>query len=406
MRKEAKRLGILLMITYLVSYLTRINYGAVLVEMVADTGWSKPELSAAVTGAFITYGAGQVISGFWGDRVQPRKLVLLGFLGTTTINILLPLCSNLWLMTALWCVNGFAQSFMWPPIVRLMSALLTDEEYASTTVVVSSGSSGGTIALYLISPILVTLSGWRSVFWFSALCALIIMPIWWRLCPEISQQTAPAKATVSGAMPAGQLARLMLRPMMLAILVAIICQGALRDSVTTWMPTYVSETYDIGSNIAILTGVLLPLFSILCLRITERLYARKLQNPMTCASALFVAAVGMGVLLLFLTGKNGPLSVLFLAILNGCMHGVNLLLICILPSWFRDTGRVSLISGLLNACTYLGSALSTYGVAVLTEHAGWTATIAAWLALAALGGALCLACIPAWRREHMTAKSN
>lgn len=405
MRKEAKRLGILLMVTYLVSYLTRINYGAVLVEMVADTGWSKPELSAAVTGAFITYGAGQVISGFWGDRIQPRKLVLLGFLGTTTINLLLPLCSSLWLMTALWCVNGFAQAFMWPPIVRLMSALLTDEEYARTTVVVSWGSSGGTIALYLISPLLVTLAGWRSVFWCSALCAVIIMPIWWRLCPELSRQAVSDQPSAASVLPAGQLARLMLRPMMLAVLLAIICQGALRDSVTTWMPTYVSETYDLGSNIAILTGVLLPLFSILCFRITERLYEKKLKNPLTCASALFVTAVCMGVLLLLLTGRNGPLSVLFLATLSGCMHGVNLLLICILPSWFRETGRVSLISGLLNACTYLGSALSTYGVAVLTERAGWTATIAAWLALAALGSALCLGCIPAWRSEHMT-KAN
>lgn len=401
MRPEAKRLGILLMLTYMVSYLTRINYGAVLVEMVAATGFSKPELSAAVTGAFITYGVGQVISGFFGDRIQPKQLVLFGFIGTTTINILLPLCGSPWLMTALWCVNGFAQSFMWPPLVRLMVGLLTDEEYARTTVIVSWGSSGGTILLYLISPILVTLAGWRSVFWFSALCGLVIMPVWCRLCPDLPMGTKSAKKTEAGAMPAGKLARLMLSPMMLAILLCIICQGALRDSVTTWMPTYVSETYDLGSSISILTGVLLPLFSILCFRITETIYERKLKNPLTCAGVLFAVGAAMGLLLLLFTGKNAPASVLSLATLNGCMHGVNLLLICILPSWFRETGRVSLISGLLNACTYLGSALSTYGVAVLTENSGWTTTIMVWLAFAAIGTVLCLATVPAWRKRYM-----
>ncbi len=403
MRPEAKRLGILLMLTYMASYLTRINYGAVLVEMVAATGFSKPELSAAVTGAFITYGVGQVISGFYGDRIQPKRLVLMGFIGTTTINLLLPLCPSPWMMTALWCINGFAQSFMWPPLVRLMVGLLTDEEYARTTVIVSWGSSGGTILLYLISPLLVTLAGWRSVFWFSALCGLVIMPVWCKLCPDLPMGTkAAARKETVGVMPTGQLARLMLTPLMLAVLLCIICQGALRDSVTTWMPTYVSETFDLGSSISILTGVLLPLFSILCFRITQTIYERKLKNPLTCAGVLFAVGVGMGLLLLLFTGKNAPASVLSLATLNGCMHGVNLLLICILPSWFRDTGRVSLISGLLNACTYLGSALSTYGVAVLTENAGWTTTIVVWLIFAAVGSVLCFAAVPAWRKKYMT----
>lgn len=66
------------------------------------------------------------------------------------------------------------------------------------------------------------------------------------------------------------------------------------------------------------------------------------------------------------------------------------MLVCILPSRFKWTGKVSLISGLMNACTYLGSALSTYGVAVLTQSAGWGGTIQIWVGLALLGTVLCL----------------
>ena len=32
-------------------------------------------------------------------------------------------------MLAVWCVNGFAHSLLWPPIVRIMSTHLTDSEY-------------------------------------------------------------------------------------------------------------------------------------------------------------------------------------------------------------------------------------------------------------------------------------
>jgi sugar phosphate permease len=70
----------------MVSYITRINYGAIIVEMESATGISKSMLSMALTGSFITYGTGQVISGIIGDRVSPKRLVSLGFLITVLMN--------------------------------------------------------------------------------------------------------------------------------------------------------------------------------------------------------------------------------------------------------------------------------------------------------------------------------
>ena len=52
------RMVLLFSITYMVSYITRINYGAIISEMITDTGMSKSMLSLAITGSFITYGAG------------------------------------------------------------------------------------------------------------------------------------------------------------------------------------------------------------------------------------------------------------------------------------------------------------------------------------------------------------
>jgi len=116
-------------ITYMVSYLTRINYGAVISEVVTDTGFTKSLLSMAVTGSFITYGAGQIVSGIIGDRFSPKKLITAGLCVTTVMNLLMILCADPWQMLIVWCINGFAQSFMWPPLVRLMSALVSREDY-------------------------------------------------------------------------------------------------------------------------------------------------------------------------------------------------------------------------------------------------------------------------------------
>ena len=77
---------------------------------------------------------------------------------------------------------------------------------------------------------------------------------------------------------------------------------------------------------------------------------------------------------------------------------MNLYLVSMAPFRFRATGRVSTISGMLNAATYIGSAASTYGVAVVTERAGWNATLLIWLAAAAAGTALCAALVRGWQR--------
>ena len=77
--QKIRALVFLFTITYLVSYVTRINFGAIISEMVEATNMTRSMLSTAVTGSFITYGAGQIISGFLGDKIQPKKLVLIGF---------------------------------------------------------------------------------------------------------------------------------------------------------------------------------------------------------------------------------------------------------------------------------------------------------------------------------------
>ena len=89
-------------------------------------------------------------------------------------------------------------------------------------------------------------------------------------------------------------------------------------------------------------------------------------------------------------------SVAAAAMLTGCMHGVNLMLICMLPPYYAGYGRISLVSGMFNACTYIGSAASAYGMAAFSESFGWDSTILLWFAVALTGGALCFVFSRQW----------
>lgn len=395
-KKAVNRLALLFTLVYMVSYITRINYGAIISEMVSDTGYSKSMLSMALTGSFITYGAGQIISGFLGDRFSPKKLLSIGLGLSVLMNLTVPFCQNPYQMLGVWCVNGFAQSFMWPPLVRLMTTLLSMDDYSRVSVKVSWGSSVGTIIVYLAAPVLISLLGWKSVFFFSAAIGVLMLVIWQFGKYDIAPTPRMSKNDLQPTEKKN-----LIRVWMIGILIAIVLMGLLRDGVTTWMPSYIGETYQLGSAVSILTGVVLPVFGIGCFQLAAMVFRRKPGAPLFVAALFFSIGAFSAFGLNFVSGGNAVLSVFFSALLTGCMHGVNLILISMLPAFFRETGKVSTISGILNACTYIGSALSTYGTARLTESSGWEVTLILWVAIAAVGAIICFALMGPWKKTFL-----
>lgn len=424
--KACRLLVFLCTACYFISYVTRINYGAVLLEIQKAEGISKVAASMAVTGGFITYGAGQLISGWMGDHRKPERLILSGILISALMNVLVPLFAKPGLILIFWCINGFAQALIWPPMVRILSAYLDDEQYKKGCVRVTWGSSVGTIAVYLLAPLCIMWRGWKSLFFLCAGAAFCFAFVWGRGIGHVEKQLdgmmgstgresvqdrAPVqgresvqdRASVQGrkavGTPDGSIASLGkgLLLMLAAIMLAIVMQGVLRDGITTWMPSYISDTYHLDSSSSILSGVLLPIFSILCLELTSVLNRKGIRNEMACAGVVFGAGFCGALLLAFFPSSHVGLSVFLAALITGCMYGVNVILVSMVPPYFKKSGKVSTVSGLLNSCTYVGSALSSSGIAWAAQHAGWQTVIWLWAAAALLGTLLCLGCKRQWR---------
>ena len=391
-KKNVRNMSVLFAFTYMISYMTRINFGAVISEMVLDTGYTRSALAAAITCSSVTYGFGQLISGFCGDRFRPKLLCLWGLITTGIVNFCIPLCKSPALMTVFWGINGLAQAFMWPPIVKLMTELMTEEEYKHATVVVSWGSSVGTIIMYLIAPVFITFMNWQSIFWACGFLGIGAAFLWNKKCIDVpinrTSVTGNREKTSGG----------IFSPLILFIMLAIVLQGMLRDGVTTWMPSLIADTYHMSNSVSILTGVVLPIFGIICFRAAEMLYRVVPDNPVKCSGMIFALGTVSAAILYFTSGKNAALTVLCSALLTGCMHGVNLLLICMVPPYYKNRGGVSTISGLLNACTYIGSSISTYGIAAIADRFGWHTTVFMWIIIAAAGSIVCFACVRPWKK--------
>ena len=380
--KAFLRLTVLL---YAISYVTRINYAAVISEVIADRGLDPRAASLALTACALTYGVGQLIAGSLGDRVQPRGMVVLGLVATAFCNILFPFCSSSAAMTAVWAVNGLAQAFLWPPLAKLMAACSADNTaYQRSVSAVMRGAAYGTMGVYLLSPVLIHCWSWRAVFWMAALLATGMAVVWYRCCPLITL-TPLSSGIPSASRPR---ARFPWSVLLAGTLVAITLQGVLRDGITTWTPTYIGATFHLDAELSILTGVVMPIFSALSIAFTDWLARRICTNEMILSAVLFAVAAGASGLIYLLRGAGAIPSVILLALLIGSMHGVNFLLIGIMPKWFSAGGQMATVAGVMNSFTYVGTAVSTYGIAAVSNRFGWDITVALWAATGLLGAVI------------------
>lgn len=404
--KQASGFIALCAVVYFISYITRNSYSSAISEITEALGTTRDMTGLVGTAAFLTYGLGQIICGVLGDCIAPRYMILMGVGATSLCNLAMPFMGgSITAMTVLWGINGFAQAMFWPPLVRLMAEHLSGRDYNDAVVAVTTASSLGNIFVYILSPLCIAVSGWNLVFYVTGAAGLAMVVFWLlgtRTLPKPEETDDGAGHKTSGAAVQGVVKKVPLGQMLAAsglivILVCIILQGMLRDGLTTWMPSLISDTFNLSNEASILTGVVLPLFAIVSIKASAMVQDR-LKNEVLCAAVFFGIGFACSVLMLPLFSRSVVMSVILMALITACMHGVNLMLITRAPIHFARYGKISTMSGLLNAFTYIGSAASTYGFALLSDRFGWYFTIGSWVATAGAGMFLCLLLTKKWKK--------
>lgn len=406
--RQAKLITLLLSMVYFASYLMRKNFSVMLAAIVAS-GYEEVALGIVGSAMTISYGAGQVINGILGDKIKPQYMLTCGLFLAAGCNVAMSFCTSIPLMAAIWFVNGFAHAMLWPPIVRLMAMYMNDTEYGYAAVRISAASSIATIVLYLLAPVLLRAIDWNNVILCIAVAGLVIAVAWVLLNPRlltkegVLQDKVKVKKEEKGEETARPRLPAMVWLPVVLIFLGIVLQGALRDGVGDWMPTFMADTFSLDPESAIITGVVPAIFSIASFVLFDLLHRKLFKNEVTCAAVIFVGAVASAALLLvlnlFASGVlAGILSALLIGLLVACMHGINLMLITVVPKRFIKSGKVSTFSGVLNAATYVGAAVGLPLFAVLKTNVNWSVTIAVWVGISALGAAVCFLAAPIWRR--------
>ncbi len=116
------------------------------------------------------------------------------------------------------------------------------------------------------------------------------------------------------------------------------------------------------------------------------------------AYALSAAALASLLALPMAVKASLPASLVLLAATTALMLGVNTMFINVMPVKIGRSSGAAVLSGSLNAITYLGAAIATWGIGAAAEGFGWGAVFVLWAVMAGTALAVCLLLARPWGR--------
>ncbi|MGL4338338.1 MAG: MFS transporter [Turicibacter sp.] len=383
-------------VAYFSSYLGRLNYSAVISEFLNASILSKTQAGLINTAYFVCYATGQIINGYLGDKISPKRMMTCGLVLSALCNLFMGFSTSFIIMVTLWALNGYFQSMTWPPIIRIFISMLGKETAVKCFTNISSTMAVGTLFSYFISALLLKNYNWHFVFYVPAtmmfLAALIFFFTYTKLDNHRTlhgelelNEVDEEKSTEYKSIP---LHLILLSPIILLIIFPTIIHGVLKDGLTAWVPTFISETFNAGSVTALLVSMVLPIVNILGAYLVTFL-RRWIKEELRLAS-LFFSLTFIALIILILFGQSSLIISLFcLAVCSCFMLAVNFIFITLVPIQYAKYGRSSTVSGFLNATAYAGAALSTTGIGFLAQNFGWNSVMLSFIIITGLATSIC-----------------
>lgn len=402
-QQQIKRFAIQLFwycfLAYVCSYIGRKNFSACLPEMIEEGFLTKTVGGYITTAYMLVYGTGQLVNGALGSRYKPVYMIGVGLFGAAGCNFLMGIMPSAMPMPIIWAANGLFHSMLWAPIIRVFTDQIPDEQRLSAGANIGASCSVGAILAFVIPAVMLKFYSWRCVFFVSSLILFLSFVIWvlgnhhlrkyLRLMDvvctnERTRLFAQTSTAGDGVAESTKPRKYSLLSIMLAtgiwvVFFALLCNGALRDGVESWAPTFFKEQFGISSSKAALMSVVIPIISISGTYTSNWLNNRYIKNELYTACLMFVIASVAVLACYFMRHTNVLICAVFVALSTAAMWGANHMFLTQLPYHFATYGLSAALTGLLNGFIYFSSALSSGLYGIIADRIGnWDVIIRIW----------------------------
>jgi predicted MFS family arabinose efflux permease len=326
----------------------------------AELGLSFTQAGSLAAAATLVYALMQIPSGYLADRVGPKRLFLIGLLGTNVLTLLFARLSQYSLLLVNQALTGFFRSLVFAPGLLLISALFPPQRRATAMGLYVAGGFSSSIVLNSLGPVLVGPLGWRNLFTIFALAGLLILFVYWRFGGDGVQRA-------EGAAPAFREAMKLFRhgAMWLIALIQYV-RLAVVFGIMFWLPSFIVDDRGYSLQIAGLAvaigGVLTALSNFFGGYISDRLRNPYLVIGCSLAMVAVTTVLLPNVDTLALLMTVIALNAVFIQLYFGPLFSV--------PIELFGAGTAGLASGFGNFFANVGGFTFTYTLGALKDATG------------------------------------
>lgn len=385
LRQWKKRIIITAWITYASFYLIRVNLSVAIPGMIKEFGVSKTEIGIVLTALFFAYALGQFVNGQLADKFGARKLVFIGLLVSSIVNIIFGFTSGLLAgMILLWALNGFFQSMGWSPIVKTVSCWFPPKTRGKASGILGSSYIFGSAVSWALAGFIVGALGWRWAFFVPAIITIFLAFHWFFRIKESCEEEgfeSTEKDVVKYQGIRHSLDLILKNKGIWLASFALFGLNIVRYGFLGWAPTYFFEVQGAGISLAAYKALIFPLAGVAGALFTgwasDKLFKSR-RAPMAIIMLLGLAVFGF--IFPYIPEGAWVWSLVVLGIIGFLTFGPHMLIVAAIPMDLGTKERAASATGFIDGWGYIGAALTGVGTGFLLDNFGWDSAFHFWIA--------------------------
>jgi OPA family glycerol-3-phosphate transporter-like MFS transporter len=356
-------------------------------------------LGAVASFGVLAYAAGKLLLGGLGDLWGGRRSFITGLAGSIVFTLIFTLGGALPIFTVAWIGNRLVQSTGWAGLVKVCSKWFSYTSYGIIVGILSlSYLIGDAVARQCMGMLIQAGFGWRSLFYFAAGVAALILLANLLLLRESRASLGfpepdvnPLNVFEDRPQDNNRGLRAFLRPLLTNRAFWIVCFLSLgttivREAFNTWTPTYLHQFFGFSQAEAAGRSAIFPAVGAISVLVAgwagDRLGAS--GRSIILFLGLITTTVGLFALTAVAGGAQSNLPLILIGIVAFGLLGPYSYLGGAMALDFggRQGGATS--SGFIDGVGYLGGILAGDSVARLSVALGWRSVFAALAAVSAV----------------------
>ncbi|MEG2117967.1 MAG: MFS transporter, partial [Clostridia bacterium] len=267
----------------------------------------------------------------------------------------------------------------------------------------------GGICAYFLGSIVLNFFDYRALFFISGSIGILAGAIWLINMTKMKQYlnafhnfecNQNSSLPSESALPKQNFIKLIFTTGVVFAVFCVLFNGVLKDGITLWIPTLLTDVFFVSPSRASLISIVLPIVNLLGAFVANYLNKRFFKNELTTVAAMFFVSMLSVIGLYFLGSRSVIAAAVLISICTSAMLGANTMLLTFIPLNFSKIGRSASMTGFLDACSYLASAVASVTIGLITVSHGWSVTILTWAAVALCGLLIAVIGIPVWKKHR------